>query len=65
MDPVIHSCDFGRVVNLQSERWLTDDNFFNLLKHHFVPDKKYNFPVYKFGINCLEEHNGITYLLCN
>ena len=49
MDPVIYSDDFGRVVKLQSERRLTDDEIFYLLKHHFVPDKNYNFPLHKFG----------------
>ena len=68
MDPAINSGDFGRVVHLQSERGLSNDEKYYLLKHHFDPNKKYNFPVHKFGdhnrrfqINWLEEYNGLAY----
>ena len=68
MDSLICSGDFGHVVRLQSQRRLSDNEKYYLLKHHYIPNKEYNFPVHKFGdhnrrfqINWLEEFNGLTY----
>ena len=52
-DPIIQSGDFGRVIQLISERRPTNYEKYYLLKHRF-PNKGYNFPVHNFG-----DHNGI------
>ncbi len=49
MDPEVQSGDFGRIVALKTNRQQTPDEKYYLLKHHFVPDKNYNFPVHSTG----------------
>ncbi len=68
IDPEVQSGDFGRIVALKTNRQLTPDEKYYLLKHHFVPDKNYNFPVHstgnhnrKFQIKWLDEYNGLVY----
>ena len=67
-DPIIQSGDFGQVIQLISERRLTNDEKYFLLKHHF-PNKGYNFPVHNFGDynrrfrnKWLDEYNGLVYV---
>ena len=50
MNPDIQSGDFGRILQLKSERQLTADEKYYLLKHHFVPDKNYSFSIYSIVI---------------
>ena len=44
VDPVILTGDFGKVVKLKSERSLTDNEMYVLLKKHFIPAATYKFP---------------------
>lgn len=68
MNPAVESGDFGRVVELKSERQLTNAEKYFLLKHHFIPDKNYKFPVHQLGdhnrrfqVKWLDEYKGLTY----
>ena len=68
MNPDIQSGDFGCILQLKSERQLTAFEKYYLLKHHFVPDKNYSFPIYsisdhnrKFQRKWLEDYNGPVY----
>ena len=68
ISPAVQSGDFGRIVKLKSQRQLTADEKYYLLKHHLVPDKHFNFPVNsigdhnrKFQNKWLDEYNGLVY----
>ncbi len=68
IDADVQSGDFGRIVKLMSSRQLTSDEKYYLLKHHFIPDKTYNFPIHsigdhnrKFQTKWLDEYNGLVY----
>ena len=68
INPEVQSGDFGRIVKLKTSRQLTTDEKYHLLKHHFIPDKNYNFPVHstgnhnrKFQTKWLDEYNGLVY----
>ena len=68
MDPAVSSGDFDRVVQLKTERDLTDSEKFFLLNHHFVPGNSYQFPAHTFGKqsrcfqrNWLTKYNGLVY----
>ena len=65
ISPAVKSGDFGK---LKSQRQLTADEKYYLLKHHLVPDKYFNFPVNsivdhnrKFQNKWLDEYNGLVY----
>ncbi len=49
VDPDIHTGDLGQVVQIQSQRKLSDHEKFFLLNNHFVPAKGYKFPSCTFG----------------
>ena len=64
----ISSGDFGQVVQLKSERDLTDNEKLFLLRHHFVPSKNYQFPAKvisgrtrHFQSSWLDQYNGLVY----
>ena len=42
INPVIQSGNFGQIVKLKAQRSLTEDGKYYLMKHHFVPSKRYN-----------------------
>ena len=49
INPVIQSGDFGQIVKLKAQRSLTEDEKYYLMKHHFVPSKRYNFAAHSYG----------------
>ena len=49
INPVIQSGNFGQIVKLKAQRSLTEDEKYYLMKHHFVPSKRYNFPAHGYG----------------
>lgn len=68
LNSMVLSGDFGRVVKLKTQRNLTDDERYYLLKHHFVPNKNYKFPAHPYGDrqrhfqnSWLDEYIGLTY----
>ena len=68
MHPVVSSGDFGRVVKLQKERELTDQETFHLLTDHFYPNTSYKFPTVLYGKrnrsfqhSWLSQYNGLVY----
>jgi len=68
IDADVQSGDFGCIVKLMSSRQLTPNEKYYLLKHHFIPDKTYNFPIHsigdhnrKFQTKWLDEYNGLVY----
>ena len=70
MDPAVTSGDFGKVMHLKSQRELTDEEKFYLLKHHFVPGKTFQFPLCtfdkqqrQFQSSWLEKYNGLKYMM--
>ena len=68
VDPVILTGDFGKVVKLKSERSLTDNEMYVLLKKHFIPAATYKFPcrsingqTRSFQHSWLSKYNGLVY----
>ena len=64
----ISSGDFGKVVQLQAHRNLTDHEKVTLLKRHFVPTRSFKFPsrlfsghTRHFQRNWLDQYNGLVY----
>ena len=68
INPVIQSGDFGQIVKLKTQRRLTEDEKYYLMKHHFVTSKRYNFPAHGYGDrqrhflgSWLDKYNGLVY----
>ena len=68
LHPAISSGDIGRVVKLKSERNLTDNEKYVLLKKLFIPAASYKFPCHSingqkrsFQHSCLSRYNGLVY----
>ena len=68
MHPAVSSGDFDRVVQLKTERDLTDSEKLFLLNHHFLPGASYRFPIHTFGRQSrrfqsiwLAKYNGLVY----
>ena len=68
MHPDICSGDLGLMLKIKSQRNLTDNEKFFLLKNHFIPAKGFQFPSRIFGsqnrqfqASWLERYNGLTY----
>ena len=53
IDPVIEFGDLWRAERLKTKRMLTSSEKYYLLKHPFVLNKMFKFPVQKFG-----DHNS-------
>ena len=68
IDPVIESGDLWHAERLKTKRMLTSSGKYYLLKHPFVLNKMFKFPVQKFGDHnqrfqngWLDKYNGLTY----
>ena len=68
INPVIQSGDFGHIVKLKAQRSLTEDEKYYLMKHHFVPSKRYNFAAHSYGDrqrhfqgSWLDKYNDLVY----
>ena len=68
INPVIQSGDFGQIVKLKAQRSLTEDEKYYLMKHHFVPSKRYNLPAHGYGDrqrhfqgSWIDKYNGVVY----
>ena len=55
-------------MKLKAQRSLTEDEKYYLMKHHFVPSKRYNFPAHGYGDrqrhfqgSWLDKYNGLVY----
>ncbi len=66
--PVISSGDLGCIMQLKSERKLSDSEIYFLLNNHFIPAKGYKFPTRNFNgqkrqfqMSWLNKYNGLTY----
>ena len=64
--PAISSGDFGRVVKLKSERNLTDNEKYVLLKNHFIPAASYKFPCHNiYGQKRSFQHSWLSKYMYN
>ena len=58
MHPAMMSGDMGKVVKLQQERKLMDDEKHHALTKHFVPGQSYVFP----SVACGKEHRSFQHI---
>ena len=68
MHPAVSSGNFGQVVQLWTERYLTDTKKNFLLKHHSVPSQGFQFPTRVFQerqrhsqSSWLDKYGGLVY----
>ena len=68
INPVIQTGDFGKIVKLKAQRSLSEDEKYYLMKHHFVPSKRYNLPAHGYGNrrrhfqgSWIDKYNGLVY----